>query len=229
MDKEKVLDKIKKCLALGESANEHEAAQAIRQAQMLMKKYGISEIDIELSAVTEKGVACATSLPTWHQVLIAQCAKAFGVECYQQTQWGLAEARFFGIGIKPELAAYAYEVLLRQLKKERRAYIKTELKAVRLPRNKTARADQFCTGWVYAIVKKVEEFAAEPAEKEVLAHYKQQMGEMGQAKRRDAHGGSKASREQDLAAGIRKGREAQLYHAMDGGKERKQLGLNGQG
>ena len=159
--------------------------------------------------------------------MIAQCAKAFGVECYQHTQWGLAEARFFGIGIKPELAAYAYEVLLRQLKKERRAYIKTELKAVRLSRNKTARADQFCTGWVYAIVKKVQEFAAEPAEKEVLAHYKQQMGEMGQAKKRDVHGGSKASREQDLAAGVRKGREAQLYHAMDGGEEQKRLGLNG--
>ena len=227
MDKQKVLEKIKKCLALGESANEHEAAQAIRQAQILMKKYGISEMDVELSAVTEKGVACASTLPTWHQVLISQCAKAFGVECYLNREFGLGEARFFGIGIKPELAAYAYEVLLRQLKKERRAYIKTELKAVRLPRNKTARADQFCTGWVYAIVKKVQEFAAEPAEKEVLAHYKQQMGEMGQAKKRDVHGGSKASREQDLAAGVRKGREAQLYHAMDGGEERKQLGLNG--
>ena len=35
MDKQKVLEKIKKCLALGESANEHEAAQAIRQAQIL--------------------------------------------------------------------------------------------------------------------------------------------------------------------------------------------------
>ena len=229
MDKEKVLDKIKKCLALGESANEHEAAQAIRQAQILMKKYGVSEIDVELSAVTEKGVACASSLPTWHQVLIAQCAKAFGVECYQKTQWGLAEARFFGIGIKPELAAYTYEVLLRQLKKERREYIKTELKAVRLSRNKTARADQFCTGWVYAIAQKVKEFATEPEEKEVLNHYHKQLGEMGQAKKRDVHGGSKASREQDLAAGVRKGREAQLYHAMGGGEERKQLGVNGQG
>ena len=144
MDKQKVLEKIKKCLALGESANEHEAAQAIRQAQILMKKYGISEMDVELSAVTEKGVPVAATLPTWHQVLISQCAKAFGVKSYKCTQWGLAEARFFGIGIKPELAAYAYEVLLRQLKKERREYIKTELKAVRLPRNKTARADQFC-------------------------------------------------------------------------------------
>lgn len=227
MDKQKVLEKIKKCLALGESANEHEAAQAIRQAQILMKKYGISEMDVELSAVSEKGVGCAATLPNWHQVLISRCAKAFGVGCYMNREWGLAEARFFGIGIKPELAAYAYEVLLRQLKKERREYIKTELKAVRLPRNKTARADQFCTGWVYAISRKVQEFAAEPAEEEVLARYKQQLGEMGKAPKRDVRGGSKATREQDLAAGVRKGREAQLYHAMDGGEERKQLGLNG--
>lgn len=227
MDKQKVLEKIKKCLALGESANEYEAAQAIRQAQILMKKYGISEMDVELSAVTEKGVPVAATLPTWHQILISQCAKAFGVKSYQCTQWGLAEARFFGIGIKPELAAYAYEVLLRQLKKERREYIKTELKAVRLPRNKTARADQFCTGWVYAVAQKVKEFATEPEEKDMLERYQKQLGEMGQAKKRDVHGGSKASREQDLAAGVRKGREAQLYHAMDGGEERKQLGLNG--
>ena len=229
MDKEKVLDKIKKCLALGESANEHEAAQAIRQAQMLMKKYGISEIDIELSAVTEKGVACASTLPTWHQVLISQCAKAFGVECYLNREFGLGEARFFGIGIKPELAAYAYEVLLRQLKKERREYIKTELKAVRLSRNKTARADQFCTGWVYAVAQKVKEFATEPEEKDMLERYQKQFGEMGQAKKRDVRGGTKASQVLDLAAGVRKGREAQLYHAMDDGEERKQLGVNGQG
>ena len=50
---------------------------------------------------------------------------------------------------------------------------------------------------------------------------------MGQAKKRDVCGGSKAIREQDLAAGVRKGREAQLYHAMNGGEEQKRLGLNG--
>ena len=113
--------------------------------------------------------------------------------------------------------------MLRQLKKERREYIKNELKAVRLSRNKTARADQFCTGWVYAIAQKVKEFATEPEEKDMLERYQKQFGEMGQAKKRDVHGGSKASREQDLAAGVRKGREAQLYHAMDGGEEQKLL------
>lgn len=46
MDKEKVLDKIKKCLALGQSANEHEAAQALKQAQALMEKYEVNAVDI---------------------------------------------------------------------------------------------------------------------------------------------------------------------------------------
>jgi hypothetical protein len=33
MDKKTALAKIKKCLALAKSANEHEAAQALKQAQ----------------------------------------------------------------------------------------------------------------------------------------------------------------------------------------------------
>ena len=52
MDKEKVLDKIKKCLALGQSANEHEAAQALKQAQALMEKYEVNAVDIALSRVS---------------------------------------------------------------------------------------------------------------------------------------------------------------------------------
>lgn len=54
MDKEKVLDKIKKCLALGKSANEHEAAQALKQAQALMPKYEISDADVALSDIGEQ-------------------------------------------------------------------------------------------------------------------------------------------------------------------------------
>ena len=54
MDKEKILDKIKKCLALGQSENEHEAAQALKQAQALMEKYEVNAVDIALSEVSEQ-------------------------------------------------------------------------------------------------------------------------------------------------------------------------------
>lgn len=55
MDKQAVLEKIKKCLALSKSANEHEAAQAMKQAQALMKKYEVDAVDVVLSEVSERG------------------------------------------------------------------------------------------------------------------------------------------------------------------------------
>lgn len=224
MDKAKVLEKIKKCLALSQSANENEAAQALKQAQALMRQYSITDIEVELSAVTETGVGSAASLPSWHQLLISRCAKAFGVECYLERCCGTAEVRFFGLGVKPELAAYAYEVLLRQLKKSRREYIKTELVRVRSASNKTARADQFCMGWVYAVAQKVEEFAMPPEEKGVLERYRQQFGEMGKAKTRDVKGKtSRMQQQQNLQAGHRQGRDAQLHQAM-GADKYKQIG-----
>ena len=44
MDKEKVLNKIKKCLALGKSANEHEAAGAGKNVQLHHAMNGTEEM-----------------------------------------------------------------------------------------------------------------------------------------------------------------------------------------
>lgn len=49
MNKSQAIEKIKKCLRLSKSANEHEAAQALKQAQILMQKFGITDIDVHLS------------------------------------------------------------------------------------------------------------------------------------------------------------------------------------
>ena len=53
-DHDKILDKIKKCLALSSSSNEHEAAIALRQAQKLMELHGISDIDVKAAQAQEK-------------------------------------------------------------------------------------------------------------------------------------------------------------------------------
>ena len=49
MNREDALKKIKKCLALSRSANEHEAAVALRQAQHLMREHGLREQDVSLA------------------------------------------------------------------------------------------------------------------------------------------------------------------------------------
>lgn len=59
VDRAKILDKIKKCLASSASANEHEAAAAPRQAQSLMRLHDIGEAEIEWEATLAGSVADA--------------------------------------------------------------------------------------------------------------------------------------------------------------------------
>ena len=186
MNKEKALDKIKKCLALSRSANEHEAAQALKHAQALMAQYGVNESDVALSDVGECERKAPKTVPKWHWRLVHLCGRSFGCERWYSTSFTGGSFVFCGIGGRPELAAYAYEVLLRQLKAARRQYIKTALHGVRTNRIKTARADKFCEGWVSRVRGTVQDFARTDAEKELLEHYKtKKYGEFGLAKTRD--------------------------------------------
>jgi len=50
---ERIIRKIKRCLALSQSSNENEAATAMRQAQSLMYEYRLTEMDVRLSEVGE--------------------------------------------------------------------------------------------------------------------------------------------------------------------------------
>lgn len=59
-DMQTIIDKISKCLALSKSANEHEAAIALRQAQALMQKYKISEKQILISDIKERIIQTKT-------------------------------------------------------------------------------------------------------------------------------------------------------------------------
>ena len=186
MDKEKALDKIKKCLALSRSANEYEAAQALKHAQALMAQYGVSESDVALADVSECKRKAPKTVPEWHWRLVHLCGRAFGCERWHATDFSGGSFVFCGLGGRAELAAYAYEVLLRQLKAARRQYIKTALSRVCDSRIKTARADKFCEGWVSRVKSVVQDFARTDAEKELLEHYQtNKYGQFGVAKTRD--------------------------------------------
>lgn len=223
MDKQKALEKIKKCLALSKSANEHEAAQALKQAQALMKQYGIGTEEIKLSDVGEFGAQAAMTLPQWHWNLTAVCAKAF--DCKRYLDVALGEMVFVGVAGKQELAAYAYEVLLRQLRKARREYMATELKRVRIAKNKTYRADCFCEGWVNTVWRQVRLFAGSKEEAELVERYLEGK-KLTDAKARTVSASStaKAAGGYDRFRGAEQGKEAQLHHAMNGTDGVKQIG-----
>lgn len=173
MDKATAIDKIRKCLALSASAEPHEAAAALRQAQKLMEQHQVDHTELLAAGVTEHWArSCATKVPPrWEVALASLVAGAFSCEIIFTRRLNSPCTAFLGgyaiIGTAPapEVAAYTFKVLARQLKAARVRYMQVALKRHR--KNRVAAADQFCVGWVVAVRGLVAAMA--PTAAQVLA------------------------------------------------------------
>ncbi len=160
MDDEKIIDKIKKCLALAESSNPNEAETALRQARKLMDAHNIHLAEVNAAKAGEfkrDSKFRSDAVPLWAGWLSYECGNAFGCDVVQT--WGnhCWQFSFIGVGSAPDLASYAFEILERQLQKARREYV-TSLKSCS-PKTKRERSEQFARGWIRAVHALVKEFA----------------------------------------------------------------------
>ena len=166
MDRDKALAKIKKCLALGRSSNEHEASAAMRQAQKLMAEFDLDDRDVALSDVVEARTrAVMQTIVAWEVELARMIADAFGCDTFVSRHvlpGRCLRARlmrhFVGVGTYAEVAQYAFEVLSRQCAKARLAHIADQPRNCK-PITKTARGDKFALYWVFAVRDLVQRFA----------------------------------------------------------------------
>ncbi|ODU36657.1 MAG: hypothetical protein ABT03_15555 [Comamonas sp. SCN 67-35] len=224
MTRDEALKKIKKCLALARSANEHEAGAALRQAQKLMEQFGLREQDVSLADVREVKVkACSTAANIWELRLVGLVARAFGCEVFASLSGHYTDAGnyvrtrhwfFVGIDAAATVAGYACEVLLRQCARARLAHIAKQPKNCK-PLTKTARGDGFALGWVAGAAEKVEAFASPAGDKALLlAYIEREHGELEKGKARDTTAGRKVAGH--LMAGFRAGQTAQLHHGVGG-------------
>lgn len=163
-----VLDRIRKCLALAASSNPGEAETAMQHARKLMEKYGLERTDVELSEIGEAGVDIKTNLSSnWMFHLFHLVQQLLGVTCYIQTYEGSTQngtVNFIGPKAKLELAQYLCSVLLRQIRRDRQAYLKRlrEDPELRMKTwfysrgKKSALADAFCTQWLNAVDERLK-------------------------------------------------------------------------
>ena len=220
MDRKSAIEKIKKCLALAKSANEHEAAAALRQAQALMEKFGVEDDDILMSEVCKDHVqAGAKAKPVqWESWLAVTVAEAFGCEMIFSRSLAAGYWTFIGCGPAPEIATDAYRVLLRQLKKARAEYQQRECKRL-IPASRIRRADLFCEGWVNAVASKIAKFAGSQRNTDALkAYMAKEYADLGSLATRDRQAGKSLRGGDDGAhyAGWKSGKEAQLNHGIGG-------------
>lgn len=227
-DKSKILDKIKKCLALSKSSNQHEAQAALRQAQKLMEAHNISEGALLASSVGRSLVkARAKARPAeWEAALTFMVGKCFGCNSY------LVDTPYGGywsfIGVKPanEIAEYTLEVLMRQILKERKLFMDS-IHGNNSRAKKTERADLFCIGWIRSVRSAVEYLVRTEEQEAAIKAYMSDNVKVGAEVETTNRSKGKSLSSKDYGAyvaGSEKGKDVRLHHGVDGKQE--QLRIN---
>lgn len=160
MDKDKIIDKIKKCMVLGQSSNANEAAAALRQAQKMMAAHGLTEGDIEGSSYGNETVEVPIQVnkkpPIHLSAFVKLMQKAFQVMATYESNIRVSDAsyriRYFGPAHRVTMAGYAHVVIFRAME----AAWKKAL--VDNPHWKGVRGARlsFMVGWLEEISTKVE-------------------------------------------------------------------------
>lgn len=224
MELEDALRRIKKCLALSSSANENEAASALRQAQKLMEQHGLTMDAVHGAEVGEQGaVTEAWQRPAdWEQELANMVKRAFGCALYVhrgRTGDFYTEWRFIGLKHHAAMAAYTYQVLSRHALKARKAYTKT-LGDWYSRSEKTTMAASFTRGFIANVERQVHSLALPP--EQVAAIEKRLETTLGpnpgkvKATQRDFNWNA-------FDAGKNAGEAINLHRPMDGKEEQLKL------
>lgn len=169
---EKILERIKKCLALANSGNEHEAAEALRRAQTLMNQYGINEQEIQFSSLrSEVSKSKVQAKPSLHYAtLINVIAKAFGVKPVLTYHDKAYRVEFSGVDYAVEIATYSFDVCMRELSVARKSYIE-RLHGNCKKQTKTIKADMYCQGWVKGVKNNVPPLVVDEGHFELIEQY----------------------------------------------------------
>lgn len=220
MTNDRIIDKIKKCLALAQSSNPNEAAVAMNQAQKLMQLHGITMKHVDRSSIGSAHVQSysVSKIKDWELRLMTMIAGAFGCKIMWLRGFsGVAFGRYELIGLKSqiEIAQYTCEVMQRKLLKARGEYVNSLYTSRGA---KTKAADAFCHGWVTAVSKTVSKFANPEGVDELINETLQDMTNGNKADVQERKG-DRAS----LMAGLAAGAGESIHRPMNTREEQLKL------
>lgn len=216
MDREKALDKIKKCFALSKSSNPGEAANALRQAQKMMTMYSISETDMAIVGFGSEKVSLPVqankSVPAYLTELSHLIKTAFGVRAVVEREIRVSDAsyawRFFGPMDRVPLAAYSFEVIFREANKAWAEHLRGH---PRLKGVKGARSG-FLIGWFQAVQETVTELVM--TESEIKATERVRLEYYGEGALKKSKAGSGTFLTSTKQAGAEAGSEFRLHRPL---------------
>lgn len=230
----KILNRIKKCLALASSDNPNEAATAMRQAHALMAKFGVSAHEVTMSDIGEARVKSRTMArdkpARWEMFLAGEVGKAFGCQMMMtrmlfEGKGHANEGSYVFVGLKPqaEVASYTATVLIRKCKSARQKWITEHTLGMSnkgipgVKRTVTRMGDAFAEGWALAISKLVADFANPPEVAAVIKkHVEGITGGRGTPYRSNVTGKCGNGERFAAAHGMEAAKGERLYRPMEG-------------
>jgi hypothetical protein len=227
--KDDIRRRLKAAAALMASDNPHEAENAARAVQAIMRQYHMDEGDILIAKVEEcRSPAGAAHEPAeWERMLARMCAQGYGCRLIFIGTWsGKGQWAFIGMTPASQLASYAFDALLTKGKRDRRRYISESLKRFRKAANKQKAADAYSIGWVHALTRilppQIELTQNQEAAIERFVEEKHgELGTMKSPKRgkidaRHASSGLNDGSQVDLHPGVREGGRPKMI-GVEGG------------
>lgn len=167
-------EKLLKCLALSKSAEPHEAAAAMRQAQKLMAELNLSEADLLAEGISSAEVKTREGFGSCRlmDVLTTVMQEAFAVEVvYSRNPGSAARLNVSYIGPKQrvQMAEYCHRVVWRALMTAWDQFLEDnpEYKGV------GGQRQSFCEAWLWAVKAKVSALVITEDEARAIVRFKE--------------------------------------------------------
>lgn len=213
----RLIEKIQKCLALSASPEPHEAAAALRQAQKLMDKHGVTDRELGLAEYTSERVDCPIqankTIPLQLSMLISLISRAFGVRATIHAEVRISDASYvvtyYGKHDRVILSAYTHPVVYRAMNGSWTKYLK------RNPHLKGERGARgsFYVGGLTAVGRTVEDMALGAEEADIL---RKKLDEVCDSSEPAKVCDLKKYNQETLIDGMRKGRDFSLHRPIGG-------------
>lgn len=230
MDNSPVIEKIKKLLALANSANEHEAALAAGHAQRLLSEHNLAMADIEAAHKPDKADKVETSvsktLPKWLRHLSASVSAAFDCQAIHHPATGIMT--FIGVGADVQIAAYTFTYLDRTVRKLCSGYMKQHISSITANRKRELMRQSYYLGAVSTIGFSLREqkiktpvttFALVPVKEGLI---RQAMSEIGNL--RTMHSRKSYINKDAYDRGQTDGRQVGVHHGISGASSQQRIG-----
>ena len=224
--KPKALKKIAKCLELSNSSNINEAAQAIKMAQSLMKKYGLDQDDINFISMGK--TTSHTLLPTAVSEPILKIIRGinsrFGVECVLTQYKGLKKAEFIGDADRAIFAAFSFDIVYREMN-EHIGQFRNAFQGTGTPQTEIARRMySFTLGWLEGALEKLPRIAPEGNPDDKIKDYiDKQFKNIDKETFKQQLQMAMKNMTEDYEKGMKKGKQLSVNRPVSGTKEQKRL------